>query len=790
MLNKKAVVLWGLVLGINFNLQADETKNSPENKSCKTILSPVPMPKGGQSLKSFSAKLEVYSLRALTDVSDPKKNLAYQHPTIVMDAQQIYQMAVRHYPKRTILDPTYPIREWTVYPIFSDGVQEAGGARIVGQYEALSELVDYMSSVTAGKGLMFVGPGGTGKTELLTVLDGVVDRLSTTEPDSYEYTFRWKNLDQIPFLKPLVADEFGNLHITPMKRSPLTLLPREIQEKIVNAAAPRVRGILDADPHPFLTPDPQSAEIINAIIAHAAKERGLTEITEEDYISILENHVDVVRRLPDPTLPPGIIRFQDKHADPSQLFFSENIYLKQIYGLNSALSYDYNGVVPRRDGRGVFFDELFRNSEGLLNTLLEVIQNSVLESGSAPPLVLNSLFLAATNDESIEKARTQFAIKANLDRIKKVPMRQPIHPGLVAPIALIMNSKGRMNEMFKMRKLDTDELVPADINQIYSLPNENGEIFGPEGRVALYATPKLSKKILITPHALELLAMTVAGTRMVTDPKALKSFVAELNVVGPESHLFTSVRNRLEVITRQVRPVNAVLYELTRLNRLTLEGEGGISARDAERWLSHAINIADKSNGALTPVVMDKAFRELIDTGGFVDNKSELRARWIHIYQTIKSTFLLNSLTTDVQTIIGQEGGVARDLYEDVRSEALALADSSDAEFRFDSNGEKRPINHDRYMAISKIYEELNGSAFTPGTVKSFDVKPGGAVFEPLMRAVKQYVLTMQMNMTASNGNLSFLDDKKLSRYGYDLQSFQQIHKFIADEQLELKSRK
>ncbi|MCB0350216.1 MAG: hypothetical protein KDD38_03470 [Bdellovibrionales bacterium] len=774
--------------------------------ACVTLLTKAHMPKGGNSLKVYSARQETYSLRALTDTSDPTKNLAYKHPTIILNAQQIYQLAMNHYPSRTILDPTYPIKQHNYYSVFSDGVKEADGASIIGQYQALSELVDYISSQSSGKGLMFVGPGGTGKTELLVILDRLVDSLSTSNPDHFEYTFRWKNLDKIPFLQPLVADDFGNLHITTMKRSPLTLLPREIQERIVGVATERVRGMLDANPRPFLTPDPQSAEIINAIVEFYSKERGLTEITEEDYISMLEQHVDIVRRLPDPTMPPGIIRFQDKHADPSQLFFSENIYLKQMYGQNSALSYDYNGVVPRRDGRGVFFDECFRNSEGLLNTLLEVIQNSVLEAGGAPPLILNSLFLAATNDESIEKARTQFAIKANLDRIKKVPMRQPIHPGMIASIALLMHSKGNMAQMYKMRPVGSTEMVPAEINEIYTLPNERGEIFGPEGRVALYATPRLSKTILISPHALELLGLTVAATRMVTDEKKLKPFINELNAVGPGSQYFTSPRSRLEVITRRVKEVQKpVLFELARVNKLLHEGEGGISARDVERWLSHALNIADKSGGPLTPLVMDQAFRELIDTGGFVENTSELRSTWIQIHNAVKSDFLLADITSDVQTIIGSGNSSAVQLYNDIREEAVVLATNADADYWSDASGTRHSINRERYAEIANIYADINGEPFTPGRVTTFDLKnDGGSVYQPLMRAVEKYMLKRQLDTTAITGIIDHLSGKdvsddvreqgervsgRLAKFGYDAASFKQALQFIRDEQFELQRR-
>ena len=778
--------------------------HASDEKSCASLLSSAKVE--SKALDSLHARFEVHTLRELTETNSIEANLAFRHPSIVMDAAQIYLHAIVKYPRRLIADPTYPVRKYFDYPIFSSGVPEADGAFIVGQFEAINSTVDYISNLASGKSgntLMLVGPGGTGKTELLIILDRVVDRLSVNDPNYYEYTFRWKNLDQIPYLEALVADKkTGALHIKPLQRSPLTLLPKETQERIVAAAKTRVNAVLGLDPNPFLTPDPQSAEILNAIVSHYKQTWNLSNITEEDYIKMLEQHVDIVRRLPDPSAPPGIVRFQGKHPEETKLFFSENIYLMQVYGSGSALSYNYNGAIPRRDGRGIFLDELYRNDEGLLNTLLEVFQNNVAESGGAPALTLNSITMAATNDEQVEDARKRPGSKASLDRVKRVPMRQTLNPVLIAELAVHMSSPKKLAKTFKMRALDSSELKPASLVELWPVASERGEVMGPAGRYALYWTPTPNKQVLIAPHALELLAMTVAGTRFIRDPEQIAQFKNELSTFKASSHYYTNVQSRLDVILKKEKVGTPLLIDLARLQQLLREGEGGISARDAERWLSYGLSMAENADSPLTPAIMDRAFSEMIDNESFVDNKNELRARWIEIESGIKNHYLLKAITEDVQNLVGGESGLKEKLYEEIQQELMEVAAAGDkAEYWIDSNHNRHPINKERLARIFQLYQEINGQPFTPGIVKTFEITNGGQVYEPLMRVIQKFVVEKEFDTAVISSVLGYFDGKPtsaavkeramqieatLAKFGYDRSSFRQALRMANDLRYEI----
>jgi predicted Ser/Thr protein kinase len=781
-----------------------------KNETCSDLLS------SDSPIAGFDAKFEVHSIRELLS-SDPSKNLAAKHPAIVMSAAQKYYAVLESskYPERRITDPTYPVRKLQLIPIFADAVPEAGHKLIVGQYEAAKEMKSYFRELAsgrdAGKGLLFIGPPGTGKTELLYIMDIALDNMTLTDPNFYEYTYRWKHLDQIPDLEPLVANrETGSLFIKPLQRSPITLLPAQLQKRILEVAAPRVQELIGFNPAPMLQPDPQAKEILEHIVRFYQSKEGVSQITEEKYIQWLEKHIDIVRRLPEETQASGVIDYQGKHPTDGQLYVSENVMLSQIFTKNSALSYDYNGQISRRDGRGVFIDELYRNEEGFLNKLLNFIQNGVVQSAGAPALVMDTVVLAATNDENFVEARKRPGAGAAIDRLSKSLMRQTINPTLVAETALHMVSKGKTNKIFKMRALDADVLVPAEITKLFPAPDANGDLQSPDGRYAIYYVQGRGKDILIAPHALEMIGLTVAGTRLVRDPNQVPAQVTkELNDTNvTNSHFFTSVKARLDIITRRVRPESPIYMDLDKLNKLMREGDRGISARDAERWLSKSIEIAVGKGVSVTPIIVSEAFSEMMDKNLFMDLKDQRREDWINILTTVKADFLLPEMTNDVVEVVAGDTGAVSGLYEEIKGEALALSSDSQSDFWYNDTSEKRIINKDRFSEIQKIYREINNEDFVPGKLVTYEAqearKPSRKPYAPLMRAIQKYLLKSSLNTTAFGRLVDHFDGQQvdhhtqevarhveiaLTKRGYDRESFRQALRFVYDVEYSLRKR-
>ncbi len=816
-LTKKSILTSSMILLLScFAVASDnhETKNSntksTENKKvCADLL------QSGALVGGYDAKFESHSIRELLS-ADPTKNLAYRHPSIVMGAVQKYYAVLEHpkYPERTVVDPTYPVRTVQLIPIFSDGVSEAGKKLVIGQYEAAKELKNYFRELAsgreAGKGLLFIGPPGTGKTELLYIIDKALDNMAQNDPNYFEYTYRWKNLHEIPDLEPLVANkETGALFIKPLQRSPITLLPAQLQKRVLALAAPRVQEMIGFDPAPCLSPDPQAKEILEHIINFYRNKEGVSQVTEEKFVEWLDKHIDVVRRVPEDVQTSGVIDYQGKHPTDGQLFVSENVMLSQIYTKNSALSYDYNGQVSRRDGRGVFLDELYRNEEGFLNKLLNFIQNGVVQSAGAPPLVMDTVVLAATNDENFIEARKRPGANAAIDRLSKSLMRQSISPTQIAQTSLHMVSKGNTEKIFKMRALDAAAVEPAELTKLYPAPSENGDLLGPEGRYAVYYSVGRGKDILIAPHALEMIGLVVAGTRLVRDPQQVpESVTKKLNDVSAvQSHNFTSVKARLDLITRRVRAESPVYTDLDRLNKLLREGDKGISARDAERWLSKAIDIAIRKNSSVTPLIVEEAFNELMDKSALIDVKDPRRTEWEDIVSVIKADFLLPELTKEVMAVIANDSGAARSLYDVIKSEAIALATDSKTQYWY-NGAERRIIDRERFDEIRKLYRVVNNDELVPGKFLDYDAheakKKDRVPYAPLMRVVEQYLLKTTLKTSALVRVVDYFDGRSvddstkalgehveinLVRMGYDRESFKQALRFVYEVDYEVKNR-
>jgi len=762
---------------------------------------------------------------------DPAKSLAAQYPSIIMSNDQMDLYVANKFPRVKKKDPAYRRASYWYYPIINAGLVESNGHQLIGHYETIQRTMEHIEAKAKGKRatkmLGFVGPAGTGKTEILNLLDKARTFLNNVDPDYFQFTFEFTGLEQIEELKPLAYGLAGG-EVSPavkdlsLGHSPIVLLPRALQNKVTANATAAFREKMAAkgiqmDPLPFLEPIRKTQRGVDAIIAHYRKVEGKTEVTDKDYLTWLAKHVRIVRLVPDVNQPPQIIRYLGKHPDMTTLFFTENLAMMQYYGPKDPLSYNY-GLIPSNNGRALLNDEFFRQVADYRDTTLDMAQNGIAQNGGAPPERLNITIYFATNDDSIAKANEDGSTKAHLDRTIRLPMRHAIEPWHV--VKILINDIGRTR--FKMRKIQAvpdvisenavkEELEPEAALEPFDpqtvIPDvDSGELVGPDGRYALYYQPdSKDKPILVAPRALWMIGLVAAGTRIVTDVAAFQKAnekTVEFSTLAKFPQFFVDPKERLHVLngTKQVPAV--VAQELMKARDLLKEGQHGIGARNVENWFSEALALA-KNTGAVTPVIVDMAFAKMLNTGNIEATPAE-RPKWIHLNNMVKAEFVLGALSADVLGILQGQGRAER-MYDEVKMEIMALSADREAEHIHGEGNVRTPINRTRLNEIYQLFHDISGYQFDPGMLKDFhlQVSPesGTPRLPSLMEAVRRWLSQREIDKSTISELVEYFNgkpvseniramgsqaDRQLAAYGYDKSSFMQALLFVRDQQYEV----
>lgn len=746
---------------------------------------------------------EVHTLQELLH-ADPKTNLAYQHPWIAMGSYQRFWHVIRHFGKGLSLDPVYRVEKVPVWHAFHSKTPE--GLRIVDQYEAVDKVVNIIQEGASGSGngrkmVIMRGPAGTGKTLFLQILFQRGAHLSLQNPDFYNYSFRWVNLAEVPRLAPMFDEQSKNFpYEHQMGRSPIVLLPPRLQRDLISLVSDRVREFTGYAPQPFLVPDPQTQEIMEAIVAHHFPGR---KVSEREFVDTLSHYVQIFRVVPDPRQPPPLLRNQGRDPELDKLFFMENIFTNPVYGPNSALSYFYNGKVLRSDGSGLLADEFFRNPTFLRELFLDVAENRVVERGGAPSVQIDSMFITADNDESIGDAEKNSPAKAQLDRGFEVPWRSLLNPYSTAFTAMHMFGENR----FLMRDLDSDEseVVPADLDVLFPEPALDGKRVGSDDRYEIYINDADGNRILVAPRALHLMALTAVGTRLVTDPKLLIPYRAELDWMKGGANEYLDLQTRLRIILGDLQANRAILLELRKLQRLLHEGQNGISARKVSVWLLIAAKLARENGNTLTPAVMDRAFELSLEDDQFKPPSNDIRARWVAIHESIKAGFLLPLLAKDIQAIISGDSDNARRIYEQVKQEIIALAADAEANEYSTAGGQIMLINKERMERIRTIYQRINHRELIYTDVTGYHINARDTERHgPLMAAIEAFLVESELDTHALDELLEFFERgqasgatrtkaelirAQLARHGYNDRALMEAMRLVRDLRIEQQRR-
>jgi hypothetical protein len=759
------------------------------------------------------AKAEGWTLSSFFE-ADPERNLAIKHPFSIANAAEKAYALIMHEPPRDALDPLYRVSPVKIYPMLSGEHPATEGRMVVGQEEAVAAFVSTLHSIArgdrSGMTLGFPGPAGTGKTELLYVLANLEKNLG--REDKYkQFSYRWRGLENIPYLRPLVPMRNGAQSVEyfdpDLPRSPFTLLRHDMQKRILDSSRGPIRtrhGVLISEG--WGNPEPKSAEIIRRIFEHhfpkiADGKLSVEDLSEQQYIETLSQYVVIVpKRLLRPVrVEPDIIRAQTENPNYQALVVSPNVIRAHHFpnGYQNPLSVDYTGKIVQLDGGLLMMDELFRNPGEFLNLLLEVIQNHVIETEYGPPIKLDIVPIWNANDESIERAKEDGAIKALINRTDSPPMRSLLAPNQIESVVPFLIGM----RQFKMRRLDETETRPFVHSEVYPAPNAYGQTFSAQGRYALYYDMD-GKDVLISPYALNYMAWLAAATRFVVEPERFKPFAGEVNLVRSNASILFNPVDRVLTALGDKIPERADRMELARVRMLLHEGERGIGFRDMETWFKEVLTYSwNRGKAPITPLLVDQVFQALFDQGRIKVEKNDIRARWQLYRQLIKTEVLLPRLSAQIKEIVSGDGSKVTRIYDEIEQELIAKAENREVmEVTPEDGSQPLLINEERLKEIQDIYRAKFKKEFEPGFLlrQLSGARRGQNVTRDpnLMEAIRifladvdsktvDYISAMDSFYRGDNSDPEIRKraseiDPLLGRYGYDEQSFKQALSFVA----------
>jgi len=756
---------------------------------------------------------------------NPDENFAVAHPFTVANAAEKTYALLMHEPPRKALDPLYGVKPTWVYPMLA-GHELAGGRMVVGNEEALAALVNFLGSAArgdrSGKAIGFPGPAGTGKTELMYVVDRIERSLPNVSPKYQQYSYRFQNLHTIPFLKNMFRfdRETGNPNykwIDPdMPRSPFTLLRDDMKEAILAKVIPQIDKKWNLTiTKGWSKPEPKSKAIIKAILEHRYPEiaEGLiseNDLSAEEYLSAISEYLVIVPKLTVQNKTEAqIIRAQTEDPNFEALFARPNLLRQAFYssGEYRDLAIDYTGQVFQQDGSLLMMDELYRNPPSFLNLLLEVKQNRMVQTDYSEPVEVDVVPVWNSNDESIEKAQGDQALKASLDRDEPHSMRLLLHPNQIEATALFQVEI----KNFSQRNLEENTLKPLNYTEVYPAVDPTGKTQTAYRRYALYYQSN-GENILVAPLTLNYMAWLAAASRFETSYEKMMKYKSELNLVQRDPSLFTNPITRLKIMIGQREVDTTVKQELYRIKHLLQEGQNGITARDIESWLKAAFQLAAESKkGVLTPRMLDQAFEQQFTSGTLKAPNGDTRARWQNLRVAIKDQILLPMLENDVRNIISGDGDRANRIYDLIEREFIELANNPNADKVVPDDGSQDLlIDQARLNKIRELYQKKFGREFSP-TFLLRNLQGARRGQKPqrdsdLLEAVRDLLAEQDMltgdfislynsyyNGESSDPTLSekvALLEVGLSKYGYDQESFREALSYVHQLQLSFKERK
>lgn len=763
--------------------------NGNECKPEEFLLPSVETQRTGKAVVDEMAILnEEHSLRELI-VADPSKNLAYQHPTMVMNATQVIASWINSAGVRSIPDPEFGSGRVNFYNLFSGGIPEVNGKSITGQFEAIQAVADNVFAAARGDGsaskiAMLLGPAGTGKSYFLEILSDFALSVSATDPDYFMYSYEFTGLKDIPELRAIVnlqeganGEVFEHPTPCPLHESPINLLPKAYSDQVVSLVKDRATKMAKARPTPARNVCPHCQHIREVLYKKYMNEKGVKTLSPMQQVEAVEPYVRIKRFVVGKDGGMAKLDAEAKDVDYAGLLVAPNALVFNTFGPSHPFSYFLNGKILQGSRGLVVFDEFFRSDEGFRNQTLNITEQKVVRRGGAPAVSLDIMTLAASNYESLAKAAANGGSKAQIDRTRLIPMRYLLNPVFEAQNLLKM--KGMKSVLAQDLTAafdpvggdgDGGRLIPhddanhahgapsiglADIKKLFPLPQAGEAPIGPDHVFKLwFDVGPHAEPVHLSPHTLMYMAMTVTGSRLVTDQAKALKFGAKAVV---NDAAFKDIYTRLLVYMGRYKNLNASdLADLRSLSRDLKEGDEGISERDAANvWLTQAIAEAQRpENGnCLTPDLARRVFLKLLEDGAIQYPNQKTRAQWTLISEEILLKHVVRELQQDVNTALGAGLGAVQGMYDEIFQELSALAiDKGSREYQ-SSNGELRPINVQRLGEIMAIFQATQHRGLNPGEVMALHATQGMKTgsdrqrHQGLLAAVKDYLARRTTDM-------------------------------------------
>jgi predicted Ser/Thr protein kinase len=705
----------------------------------------------------LALELEEHKLVDLLD-PNPATNLAVKHPAIVMNAFQRAKSWL-HYrkPYYTTVAP-YFLTQVRIFPVLSDGIEEADGKRIVGQFKQAEAFGNYVERGAAGDGSsskmpVFVGPPGTAKTEFLNILNRLAQNLQTNVPDYFNYTYEWRGLEEIPELKPIVIafgseEQGGTYHFPlacPLGDSPFVLLPKKAQDKLIELATPRVRALINLPPNPWRPMCPHCQYVANKVLAHEARKSGTSNLSVQQTVEALSKYVRIIRRVIGRGGKVPKIDAQGKDVDYAGLFVSPNPLVKSIAGPDNPFSYFLNGKIAGMHGGIGCFDEYWRNDPALRDALLELVENRVISRGGSVAVPLDMVVIGASNTESVTKALDTQQARAQMDRTTLIQMPYSLVPHEIAKTALLMKNPEQIEAIPLTAPADNGPATPAPVSldELFPAPKSGLPFEGPDRRYKVWVKDG-DQRVHISPHTLLYMSMVTSATRLNIDSEAAARIGSKVVV----SALFRNPIQRLKVLTGRLPATPGELRELEELSEHLRDGHQGLSMRDsANIWLTQSIAEALKpGNGnCLTPSLARRVFLRLLREKTLQCPSYEKQAEWVQLADDIAFKLLLPAIDEDLELATGGADGRAEAVYDELRGEIEALDDDPNAREYRGAEDEVRPINLERLAEIRQLFVEEHGRPLASDLLVKFHASPSANRGVPrrhdgLMTVIRRYL--------------------------------------------------
>lgn len=295
---------------------------------------------------------------------------------------------------------------------------------IFGLEETLSNLVDFIHGAAGHYGterriLLLHGPVGSSKSTICRLIKRGLERYSKTKEGTW-YTFKWVNL-------PIAADDKGPAIYTnedcvcPMNENPIKLMPMAMRKEFLKEL-----NKLHAD----ATPEDGKDGLYELVSEGDLNPRCklfvnlLLKRYDGDWLSVVENHIRVIRRVHSEIDRVGIGTFQpkdEKNQDSTELTGDMDFTKIGQFGADSdSRAFNFDGEFEVGNRGIVEMIEMLKLDNAFLYDLLGAAQEHQIKPKKFAQVMIDEFIISHTNNPEFEKLKNNQFMEALRDRTVKV----------------------------------------------------------------------------------------------------------------------------------------------------------------------------------------------------------------------------------------------------------------------------------------------------------------------------------------------------------------------------------